>query len=86
MTKHIWIEKDDLKIMFVYKFGFDHSPMNKQEIADTIGVSMGSMNYRIGNFKAIEGEGKATNYAKLSLKIFNQYSHLSMQELKDIAF
>ena len=29
-SKHIWTEKDDLMILFIYKFGIENSPLNKQ--------------------------------------------------------
>ena len=35
-------------------------------------MSEGSLSYRIGNFKAIQGIGKATNYAKLSKKVYDK--------------
>ncbi|MBF4297128.1 winged helix-turn-helix domain-containing protein, partial [Vibrio anguillarum] len=81
-----WVKKDDLMIFFLCKFGVENSPLSKQEIADKIGVSLGSVSYRVGNFNAIKGVGNTTNFAKLSLKVHEQYSNYSMQELKAIAF
>jgi hypothetical protein len=86
MLKHTWTEKDDLIILFIHKFGIKSSPLNKQQIADIIGVSIGSVNYRIGNFKAIDGLGKATHFAKLSQEIHGKYSDLTKAELKKLAF
>ncbi len=73
-------------VFFLCKFGANNSPLLKQEIADKIGVSLGSISYRIGNFNAINGVGNATNFAKLSLNVHEKYSELSMQELNAIAF
>ncbi len=86
MPNHTWIENDDLMILFIYKFGVEDSPLSKQEIADKIGVSLGSVSYRLGNFKAIDGVGKATHYERLSKDVHKKYSGLSMQELKNVAF
>ena len=86
MANHTWVEKDDLMVFFLCKFGVENSPLSKQEVADKIGVSLGSVSYRIGNFNAINGVGNATNFAKLSLKVHEKYSNLSMQKLKAIAF
>ncbi|AOW75418.1 hypothetical protein A3Q34_00060 [Colwellia sp. PAMC 20917] len=86
MGNHAWVERDDLMIFFLCKFGVENSPLSKQEIADKIGVSLGSVSYRIGNFNAINGVGSATNFAKLSLKVHEQYSNFSIQKLKAIAF
>jgi len=86
LPNHTWVEKDDLMVFFLCKFGAENSPLSKQEIADEIGASLGSVSYRIGNFNAINGIGKATNYAQLSLNVHHKYSELSMQELKSLAF
>ena len=86
MKKHKWIEKDDLMVLFIHKYGIEKCPLTKQEIADKIGTSLGSVNYRIGNFKAIEGIGNATHYAKLSEYVYKKYYDLSEIELKKLAF
>lgn len=85
-SKHIWTEKDDLMILFIYKFGIENSPLNKQQIADKIGVSLGSVNYRIGNFKAIDGVGEATHFAKLSMEVHKKYSGFTKTKLQELAF
>ena len=86
MPKHIWTEKDDLMILFVHKFGIEGGSLTKQQIADKIGVSVGSVNYRIGNFKAINGVGKATHFAKLSQEVHEKYANFTKAELKKLAF
>lgn len=86
MSNHKWTEEDDLMILFIHKYGIEKCPLTKQEIADKIGTSRGSVNYRIGNFKAIEGIGNATHYAKLSEYVHKKYYDLSENELKNLAF
>ena len=86
MPNHTWTEQDDIMILFVRKFGIENSPLTKQDIADKIGVSLGSVSYRIGNFKAIDGIGKATHFAKLSKEVHEKYSNLNESELKQLAF
>jgi len=86
MSNHTWTKQDDLMILFVHKFGIKKSPLTKKEIAKIIGVSLGSVSYRIGNFKAIDGIGKATHYAKLSLTVHSKYSDLNEMELSQLAF
>ena len=83
---HIWTENDDLIIFFVYKFGIENSPLTKQQVADEIGVTLGSVSWRVGNFKAIDGLGKATNVASLSQEVYKKYSSLTEAELKKLAF
>jgi len=86
MPNHTWVESDDLMILFVHKYGIENSPLSKQQIADEIGVSLGSVSYRLGNFRAIEGEGAATHFAQLSYDVYQQYSTLPMHELRILAF
>jgi len=86
MPNHTWIESDDLMILFIYKFGIERSHITKQEIANKIGVTLGSVSYRIGNFKAIDGIGSATHVASLSRIVHEKYSALTEQELKISAF
>lgn len=86
MQNHRWKKEDDLMVLFVHLFGVENSPLTKVEIAEKIGCSVGSVSYRLGNFKAIEGIGKATHFGRLSKEVYNKYSHLSMLELKNIAF
>ena len=86
MPNHTWTKQDDLMLLFVYRFGIENSPLTIQEIANKIGVSIGSVRWRIGNFKSIDGIGKATHYAKLSLEVHNKYSNLNEVELKQLAF
>lgn len=87
MPNHKWTTEDDLMIFFIHKFGLENSPINrKEDIATKIGVTLGSINYRLGNFKALDGIGKATHFAKLSFEVHKKYAHLSEQELKKLAF
>ena len=86
MPNHKWTIEDDFMILFIHKFGIESSPLDKEGIAKEIGVSLGSVSYRIGNFKAIDGIGKATHFAKLSFEVHKKYSSLSKQELKRLAF
>lgn len=86
MPNHTWVEEDDLMILFVHKYGINNCPLTRQEIANRIGVSLGSVSYRIGNFNAIEGDGAATHIAKLSYDIYERYSALPMQQLRELAF
>lgn len=85
-NKHNWILEDDLKVLFVFKYGFKECPFNRAELAELIGVSTGSLSYRIANFKAIEGIGSASNYAKLSKEVYDNYYHLSKKDLTLKAF
>ena len=41
---------------------------------------------RFGNFKAIDGVGEATHFAKLSQEVHDKYSDFTKAELKKLAF
>jgi len=84
--RHHWTEQDDLMILFVSQFGFGKSPLTRQQMAERLGVSVGSVSYRLGNFAAIKGAGKATHYARLSQEVYDKYSNLSIENLKNLAF
>lgn len=86
MPNHTWIQEDDLMVLFVHLYGVEISPLSKQQIAETIGVSLGSLSYRLGNFRAIDGEGAAIHFAQLSQDVCDQYSALPMQQLRELAF
>jgi len=86
MKNHTWTEKDDLKILYLYKCSSNTNTIRKSEVAEKIGVSLGSVSYRLGNFKAINGVGKADHIANLSRKVHDKYSMLSETELKELAF
>lgn len=83
---HTWTKQDDIKVLYITLHGYDNIPYSKNDIAEQIGVSSGSLGFRIGNFKAIQGIGKATNFAKLSQEVYDQYSSLNEQELRELAF
>lgn len=83
---HHWIESDDIKILYIAKFGYQNIPYSKNMLIEIIGISTGSFNYRLGNFKAIEGVGAATHYAKLSKRVYDRYNHMDEKELRELAF
>ena len=86
MVNHKWIEKDDIITLYIHKYGFDNIPYSKNDIAEKIGVTVGSLNYRIGNFKAIEGKGKANHFAKLSMEVHKKYENYKEPQLCSVAF
>jgi hypothetical protein len=86
MANHNWTEKDDIIVLYITKYGYENISYSKNDIAKLIDISEGSLSYRIGNFKAIQGIGNATNYAKLSKIVFDKYEKLSEAELKNLAF
>ncbi|GHU09535.1 hypothetical protein AGMMS50225_10570 [Betaproteobacteria bacterium] len=83
---HTWTKEDDLMVLFAYKFGFDKCPLTKQQMAERIGTSVGSVGYRVSNFASLEGEGHADHAALLTKAVFQEYGRIPMEKLKAIAF
>ena len=83
---HKWQEIDDIKVLYIVKYGYQFLSYDKNSVSKQIGVTNGSLSYRIGNFKAIEKIGKATHYSKLSKSVYDKYNLLSESELKALAF
>ena len=52
--KHTWTEHDDLKALYLYKFGYDDLALTIKRIADSIGTTEASLKMRIANFQAID--------------------------------
>lgn len=59
---------------------------SKNNIAEQIVVSNGSLRFRIGNFKAIQKISKTSNFTKLSKEMYDKYNLLSEPELRQLAF
>jgi len=85
MANHNWTQQDDLKVLYITLYGYTNSYPTKADVAKSIGVSEGSLSYRIGNFKAIQGIGKATNYAKLSKVVYDNNHTKTQATLQSLA-
>lgn len=83
---HNWQEDDDIKVLYIVLYGYENIPYKKNDIAEQIGVTVGSLGYRLGNFKAIQGIGKVTHVAKLSKYVYNKYNSLNEPKLRELAF
>ncbi|ADN09218.1 hypothetical protein [Sulfurimonas autotrophica] len=85
MANHNWTQQDDLKVLYITLYGYTNLYPTKKDVAKLIGVSEGSLSYRIGNFKAIQGIGKATNYAKLSKEVYDKNHTKAQTILQNLA-
>jgi hypothetical protein len=82
----LFTEGDDLMVLFAYKFGFHNCPLTRQQMAERIGTSVGSVGYRISNFASLEGQGHADHAASLTKAVYQVYAHIPMEVLRAIAF
>ena len=83
---HDWAEGDDLAALYVSRYGTTGLPYSVETIATDRGIQPGSFDMRVRNFKAIEGEGRLTNYAKQTESVYQRFRLKSMEELRRIAF
>lgn len=84
--KHTWTERDDLKALYLYKFGNDDLELTIKRIADSIGTTEASLKMRIANFQAIDTGSGLDNFARQSEKVFEKYKGLPKSELYKKAF
>jgi len=52
-----------------------------RELAPVTGVSVGSLNAKIGNYKSVAGFTGPSNASTATKKFFEKYGHLSSEEL-----
>lgn len=84
--KHTWTERDDIKALYLYKYGTDNLSSAIKHIADSIGTSEASLRMRIANFKAIDTGSGLDNFARQSKNVFCKYKNFSRNELYERAF
>lgn len=82
---HSWTIDDDIVTLYSYINGDSKIGFSIKEIGEKLGMGVNSLRARIGNFKAIEGQGGFSHYAKLSFQVYNKYHGLSELELRSLA-
>ena len=74
---HTWRCNDDVLAFYLYRYGEDNL-ISKDSVARYIGFNdTGSLNMRIGNFKAVDGQGGLRNWARLTEQVYNQYQNIN---------
>ncbi|RMA93057.1 hypothetical protein [Hydrogenothermus marinus] len=83
--KHKWTKEDDLKVLYIYLYGYPKSYPTAEDVANLIGVSSSSLKMRIANFRYLDGKGGLSNYADLSKKVYDEYRSIPKEKLKELA-
>jgi 5-methylcytosine-specific restriction protein A len=83
---HKWTEHDDILVFYIYRYGTENIFHTRAKIAESIGISVGSLSARIGNFKFIDGQGKFDHSATLSHSVYDKCKDYSESRLRSIAF
>lgn len=80
--RHSWSDDDNLIAYYLYRFGDKELSVTKKELGDILGMGIGSLSYKIGNFKAIDGQGDLDGYSYQAVRIYKQYNGLLDEEAK----
>lgn len=80
--RHSWSDDDNLIAYYLYRFGDSELNVTKKELGDILGMGIGSLSYKIGKFKAIDGQGDLDGYSYQAVRIYKQHSELSDEEAK----
>ncbi len=74
---------DDLVAFYLQRYGIKLLPYTLSEIARRIGVEDGTLRMRIGNFKALAGDGGLRHWAQQSERVFRRNRDLDEPELRE---
>lgn len=72
---------DDIAALYLYKFGNIGLPITLDQVAKKLGMTSASLNMRIGNFKAIAGEGGLSHPAEQSKRVYKKFNGMPKNEL-----
>ncbi len=79
---HSWSDDDNLIAYYLYRFGDDDLPVTKKELGDILGMRLGSLSYKVGNFKVIDGLGNLDGYSLQAVRIYKQYHTLPDDQVR----
>ena len=68
---------------YLQRYGSEHLPYTLSEIARRLGIEDGTLRMRIGNFKALAGDGGLQNWAQQSERVFRSNRDLNEPELRE---
>lgn len=90
--RHRWTRNDDILAYYLYRIGKEFVTSSetkkiyvamKNRIAEIQKIKVGSLNMRIQNFQALDGNGGLNNWAKISAIIYNEFRAKSLSEIQD---
>ncbi len=86
-----WDEKNEILCLIIFKqLQEANFPRGKQieycrEMSQATALDAGSISAKVSNFKSVAGINNASNASVNTVKVFKQYAHLTIKELKNIA-
>ena len=92
---HHWTKPEDIVAFYLSRFG-DRSflgistatiarTLSERPLPDgsrAVPITLGSLEYRIGNFNYLRGKPGWSNYAQLSRDVYEEYKNVSIVELR----
>lgn len=83
---HNWTQEDDLIVLYLFNFGTHNIPYTMDEIAENRGMTLGSLRMRIGNMRAVAGQGGLAHFGIITQQVYAEYNAIPEAELREIAF
>jgi hypothetical protein len=81
---HDWSNDENLVAYYLFRFPDSEIASRKQQIADHLGVALGTLMYRVGSIKAASGYGNLHGYSKAATRIYTAYRGKSDAEVRDM--
>jgi len=84
LTVHKWTYEDELIAYCLCRLGQNERSLgiDVKELGTILGMGYNSLALKIGNFKAIEGNGGLDGYSRQALEVHTRYSSLPDSELR----
>ena len=81
---HAWSDDDNLICYCLYRFGSNEDGLDISPVylAEVLGMSYGSMDMKIANFRSIDGKAGLDRYSRQAERIYRKYKDLPNDELK----
>lgn len=85
-----WSDLNELKCLSAFKYlqekGFPRNLLTDlaTEIAQSSGLSVGSVKAKIGNYKSVAGVSGHSNASLQTISMYKKYGHLSSDKLKEV--
>ena len=81
-----WIEAEDLKAFYIYKYQVEHIPYDMVEIAKKINRTVSALKMRIDNFKFEDTSRGLSKSSQQTKRVYQKYKDKSELELRKLAF
>ena len=74
--EHHWQWADDVVVFYLHRYPDKPVGYKDEQICPLLGITIGALNYRKGNFKAVEGANGFRKYARLTKHVYEAMREL----------